>query len=207
MERRASPPGLFLHTGSGFSHPLPNLPRVMPPVDPVKLAPLVGCERSQEGVVHDFRPCAEPALAIVQTRGHSLKLRHNSSLNLFQRHSPRHHAFRALAACREITEIHHQQSGHAMLQRSPSSQRGTLLQAFRRSATGVLVREKKVFQDLGRIPLSSRSLRPSTDAGTPHCIFEFLPQTFKIGIHGVDSVQSFAKTRMVNSMSKLLQKA
>ncbi len=160
----------------------------MTPVDPVEFAPLAGCQRAQKHVVHDFRPGAKPALAIVQARAHPLQLGHNGALNLFQRHSPRSQAFRSLAAFWHIPEIHHQERGHALLPRSPSSQRSTLSQAFVDSAIGVLVSEEQVLQNLARVPLSRRSVRQGAGAGTPDCIFEFLPQTFKRRIHG-SSVQ------------------
>src|SRR5664280_1720901 len=153
----------------------------MPPVDPVELTPLVGRQRSEERMVHDFRPGAEPALAIVQARAHSLKLRRDGLLNLLRRHASRCRTFRSLAASWEIPEIHDQQSGHALHQRGARRQRSTLFQAFCQPAVGILVGKEKMLQYLSRTPLSSRSLRPAARAGAPYCIFEFLPQTFEIG--------------------------
>ena len=161
----------------------------MPPVDPVEPAPLAGRQRSKERVVHDFRAGPKPALTIVQAGTHLLKLRRDGLLNLLRQHSARSNTFRGLAASWEIPEIYHQQSGEALLQRSARSQRSTLVQAFCQSAVGVFVGKKKVFQYLGSIPLSSRSLRQGARAGTACCIFEFLPQTFEIGIHSAGSVQ------------------
>jgi hypothetical protein len=45
--------------------PLAKLAQVMPSVDQVKLTPLASRQRSKERVIQDFRPCAEPSLAIV----------------------------------------------------------------------------------------------------------------------------------------------
>ena len=155
----------------------------------MELAPLVGRQRSQERVVHDFRPGAEPALAIVQARAHPLKLRRDGLLNLFRRHSSRGSTFRGLAASWKIPEIHDYQRGHALLQRSARNQRSTVFQAFCHSAVGVLVGKEKVLQDLSSTPLSGRSLRQGAGTGTPDRIFEFLPQAFERGNHGAGSVQ------------------
>jgi hypothetical protein len=136
-------------------------------------------------VVHDFRASPKPALAIVQTGPHFLKLRPDGLSNLFRQHSARGRTFRGFAASREIPETHDQQRGEALMQRSARSQRSTLFQAFCQSTVRAAIGKQKVFQNLGRSPLSLRSLRPGARAGTPCCIFEFLPQTFEIGIHGV----------------------
>ena len=140
-------------------------------------------------MVHDFRLGAEPAFAIVQARIHLLQLRRDGLLNLFWRHSSRGHTFRGRAASREIAEIYDQQRSQAMLQRGARSQRSTLRQALCQSAVGILISEEKVLQYLRRSPLSGRSLRQAAGGGTARCILEFTPQTFEIGIHGVDSVQ------------------
>ena len=68
----------------------------MPPVDPVELAPLIHCQRSEEQVVQDFRPGAEPALALVQDRDHFLKLSLHRLPRFFRRHSLRYQAFRRI---------------------------------------------------------------------------------------------------------------
>jgi hypothetical protein len=156
----------------------------MPSVDPVELAPFAGRQRSEERVVHNFRPGAEPPLAIVQARAHPLQLRRDSLLNLLRRHSPRYRTFRGFAAGWHMPQIHDDQLAHASLQRSARNQRNTLFQAFCQAPVRVLIGEKKVLQNLGSIPFSNRSLRQRARAGASYCIFEFLPQTFEIGIHG-----------------------
>src|SRR5258707_648873 len=89
MERRAPHPsrraratGSPPYYSSRGPNPLPNLPRVMPSMDPVEPAPLAGRQRSEKRVIHNFRPGAEPPLAIVQDRVHLLKLRREGLLNL-----------------------------------------------------------------------------------------------------------------------------
>ena len=161
----------------------------MPSMDPVEPAPLAGRQRSEKRVIHNFRPGAEPPLAIVQDRAHLLKLRREGLLHLLRRHSSRCRKFRSLAACRHIPEIHDQQRGHTMLQRAARGQRSSPFQAFCQAAVCALIGEKQVLQNLGGIPFSNRSLRQGARAGASYCIFEFLPQTFEIGIHGAGSVQ------------------
>ena len=67
---------------SGSPNPRPDLPRVVPPVNPVEFAPLAGRQRPQNRVVHDFRPVAEPALAVIQTWTHLLQFKHDGLLRL-----------------------------------------------------------------------------------------------------------------------------
>ncbi len=111
---------------SRFPDPLANLARMMPPVDPMKLTPLLGRQRSEERVVDDFRPRSKPALAIVQVRSHSLQFRHNRLLHLSRWHAAWNRPFRRLPPSWQVSEIHHQQSGHTMLQRRARAERSTL---------------------------------------------------------------------------------
>lgn len=157
----------------------------MPPVDQVELAPLVGRQGPQKWMIQDFRPGAELALAIVQARPHLLKLGRETSPNLIQRHSSRRGALRCVASAWDISDMHNQQSRHAVSQFGRRGQRSAAVKAFRYAAICVLVGKEKMLQYLGRTPLSSRRLpqRPGTG---PRCrIFYFPPQTFEIGIHGI----------------------
>jgi len=177
------------HPSEALPHSLPNLPRMMPPVHPMKLAPLPRRQRSQKRMVHNLRPRAEPAFTIREARAHLLQLSRNRVPHFFRCHAPRYSTRRSLASPRHIPQIHHQQSGKAILQRSARAQRSALFQALRQSVIGAFVRKQKVLQNLRGIPFSRRSLQQIVDAGPACCIFEFLPQPFEIGIHGVRSVQ------------------
>ena len=168
---------------------------MMAPMDPVEFPPLVGRQGSQERMVHDFRPGAEPALAILQTQGHPLKLSRDRLLHFIRRHPPRRRPFRSFAPSRQIPEIRNQHRRQAVTQCSACSQRSIPFQALCQSAVGALVGEEKVLQYLRSIPLSSRSVRQAAGAGVPCCIFEFLPQTFEIGIHGFGSSTMIANKK------------
>jgi len=135
-------------------------------------------------MVHDLRRRAEPALAIVQARGHGQQLWNDRSPHLFRQHSLRYRALRGLAPTRHISQIHNQQSGKAIFQGRFCGQRSALFDAFRQPAVRVLVGQEKVFQYLRGVPLPRRSHRQIAGTGARHCILEFPPQTFKIRNHG-----------------------
>ncbi len=136
-------------------------------------------------MIEDFRAYSEPAFAIVKSPVHLLQLGREHLLHLLRRHTSRDGTFRGFSASGHISEIHHQQSRKAVFQRRPRGQWSTLFQAFRQSAAGVHVGKEKMFQYLRNAPFSRGSLGQIASAGSPQCIFEFMSQTFKIGIHGV----------------------
>ena len=106
--------------------------------------------------------------------------------HLFRRHSLRYRAFRGLAPTREISEIHDQQSGQAILQGRPRGQRSALFHAFRHSAVRVLVGQEKVSSICAAFHFPAGACRQIAGAGARHCVLEFPPQTFKIRNHGVE---------------------
>ena len=159
---------------SSFSYSLANLARMMPAVQPVEFPPLVDGQGAEDGVIHEFRACAESTIAFFKSLGHALKLRRDSVPYLFGRHVSWYSKLRSFSSSAHISQIDGQQRGKTVLQRGPRRERRIFLQTSRNYLVGAFVGQKKMFQDLRGIPLSLRSLQQIIVAGAPCCIFEFL---------------------------------
>ncbi len=122
-------------------------------------------------MVHDFFSRSEPALAIVQSRSHFLKLGHDGSLDRIELHASGIRTFRRFAASRNIAQVHDEQGGQPLLDRGARGRR-TIFQAFCQSAAGMVVGEVEVLQNLCSRPFSRRSLGKHTDASAAGCIVE-----------------------------------
>src|SRR5208283_5729309 len=72
---------------------LANLFCVMPPMNPVKLAPLIGREGADERMIENFGAGAEAAFAIGESGFHPLNLRKYRNAHFGEGHALRESAF------------------------------------------------------------------------------------------------------------------
>jgi len=165
----------------------------MASVDQMKLAPLIRRQRPEDRVVKNSCPSAKAALALVQTRCHLLQFRKRSRSRLLKRKSSRSRTLRGLPSIRQVSKIDHQQNSDAILHRDLSSQRSVRSETFREPRIGPFISKKEVFDDLRRSPLPVRRLRQRAGIRAACCFIEFPAQSFEIGMHDSDSVQSSTK--------------
>src|SRR6266478_5728508 len=158
-------------------------------MDPVELAPLPNVQRTENWVVENPGAPAKPSFALCQSCVHLLNLRKNGAQHLFRGHPFGNSAFRRLPALRKVRQVHNQQRAQSMAETGPRPERSTLLQALGQPLVRIVVGEIQVLQYLRRSPLPFRAVADMFGATAGHCLFEFPPQLFQIGIHAEGPVQ------------------
>jgi hypothetical protein len=140
-------------------------------------------------VVQNFCLSPKSLFAVIQGCSHLLELGRESLSNFSKWHSARLSTLWGFPSARKIAKLYDHESGYAIPQCGPSGERDTAFHAFRQAAIGALVGKQQMLQYLSATPLPCRRLGQRFSTGSSDGILDFQPQAFKVGIHGISSVQ------------------
>jgi hypothetical protein len=160
-----------------------NLPGVVFSVHQMKLAPLGGGKRAEDGMVHD-RVAAEAGLALLNQVVHAGDIPQNFSSNFFWRRAAGQGALGGLAARGKVSDVDNEEAPPTGAGAVGTGAGGTGLQAALEAFDGAGVAEIEVLENLRGAPLRFRMAGELVGSEAAESVGENAMQLIQMGMHG-----------------------